>query len=471
MLLWTLLVSWALLSMLIAGEFVSVDHCHHAMGTITCPDDVARLQRSWTAFLKGPLSGTYLILLGVPGAAAVAAKQVTTNDVKGQGFKKPKPPIPPDVKQKHPVATRAKAPLVGLAEIFSDDDGATDIGDFQYLIFNVITAVYFVAQFLHPDGKGLPTIPNTLLGLTGVSASVYIGKKAATDSSPTVTGVFPQPLHNDAEFTVLGTGLVNDPASPGGTQSISIDGMLATEVWEDGDTLRARAPSDIAAGSAVIARNLQVKNGYGGLTTTSRSNADDAQKGKPVNDQAQTAVTRTDKGFAFGGAGDGSRPKIAPANADGPLGLLFTLPGTWKGRGFNTIWRPHHGDGQDRFLELNLTSETLVFTHINGLIPNRGLLMPDIEMAGVTYMQQIADADNEVGLHIEPGIWLTCRVPRTPASPRRWCEWRRSRTAPRSSLRARRSSSPAAGPSIPDNNIIPFPIGTPPAGRLGLSRR
>ena len=28
--------------------------------------------------------------------------------------------------------------------------------------------------------------------------------------------------------------------------------------------------------------------------------------------------------------------------------------------------------GQDRFLELNLTNETLVFTKINGAIPNRG---------------------------------------------------------------------------------------------------
>ena len=57
-----------------------------------------------------------------------------------------------------------------------------------------------------------------------------------------------------------------------------------------------------------------------------------------------------------------------------PLGPLAELPGTWKGNGFNAIWRPHHpASPQDRFLELNLTTETLVFTRINGAIPNRGL--------------------------------------------------------------------------------------------------
>jgi hypothetical protein len=184
-----------------------------------------------------------------------------------------------------------------------------------------------------------------------------------------------------------------------------------------------------------------------------------------VNDQAQTAVTQTDEGFAFGGAGDGSRPKVAPANADGPLGLLFTLPGTWKGRGFNTIWRPHHGDNQDRFLELNLTSETLVFTHINGLIPNRGLLMPDIEMAGVTYMQQIADATTNVGLHIEPGIWLN--VPRT-TNPSEAPTVVRMATIPHgTSILAQGAAQLIAAPghpAIPKVSIIPFPIGTPPPG-------
>jgi hypothetical protein len=57
-----------------------------------------------------------------------------------------------------------------------------------------------------------------------------------------------------------------------------------------------------------------------------------------------------------------------------PLGPLAGLAGTWTGRGFNIIWRPNHTPGQDRFLEINVTSEQLELTPINGPIPNRGFL-------------------------------------------------------------------------------------------------
>jgi hypothetical protein len=101
------------------------------------------------------------------------------------------------------------------------------------------------------------------------------------------------------------------------------------------------------------------------------------------------------------------------------LGLLEGLKGTWTGRGFNVIWRPFQGGpaDQDRFLELNLTQETLRFEEIPGAIPNRGLLQPDITMFGLWYLQTIADANIKdtngklAGLHLEPGIWAT--VPQT----------------------------------------------------------
>ena len=58
-----------------------------------------------------------------------------------------------------------------------------------------------------------------------------------------------------------------------------------------------------------------------------------------------------------------------------------------------------------------MTDETLVFTRINGPIPNRGLAMHDINMFGLTYMQQISETSTGAGLHIEPGIWAN--VPHT----------------------------------------------------------
>ena len=105
----------------------------------------------------------------------------------------------------------------------------------------------------------------------------------------------------------------------------------------------------------------------------------------------------------------------------GPLGPLHLLPGKWQGKGFNTIWRPFRDPAlpkQDRFLELNLTEETLTFEVINGPIPNRGLLQPDINMFGLTYLQQIGDANEKgAGLHIEPGIWCAVPVTTDPAAP------------------------------------------------------
>ena len=134
-----------------------------------------------------------------------------------------------------------------------------------------------------------------------------------------------------------------------------------------------------------------------------------------------TAGIQTDPDFAFAGL---ATPEVeapeaiqALAAAPDPLGALAGLLGTWKGHGFNAIWRPHHPADQDRFLELNMTTETLVFTRINGAIPNRGLAMPDINMFGLTYLQQISETSTGAGLHIEPGIWAA--VPQTSDPARR----------------------------------------------------
>lgn len=97
--------------------------------------------------------------------------------------------------------------------------------------------------------------------------------------------------------------------------------------------------------------------------------------------------------------------------AASPLGPLAPLAGKWAGQGFNVIWRPNHAPNQDRFLELNVTSMQLEFTAISGPIPNRGLLQPDMNMFGLTYLQQISDKNLNAGLHIEPGLFAA--VPKT----------------------------------------------------------
>jgi hypothetical protein len=140
------------------------------------------------------------------------------------------------------------------------------------------------------------------------------------------------------------------------------------------------------------------------------------------------------------------------------LGPLAPLVGKWSGRGFNVIWRPNHTPaGQDRFLELNLTSEQLEFTAIPGPIPNRGLVQPDMNMFGVTYLQQISDANLNAGLHIEPGLWAA--VPAT-TDPQEGPTVVRLASIPHgTTVLLQGISDTSAVPNIPAISIKPFPIG------------
>ena len=66
-----------------------------------------------------------------------------------------------------------------------------------------------------------------------------------------------------------------------------------------------------------------------------------------------------------------------------------------------------------RFLQLNLTRETLDFRVIPGPVPNRGLApQADIELYGLRYLQRVSDDDPKPyenrgeALHLEPGLFM-----------------------------------------------------------------
>jgi hypothetical protein len=101
--------------------------------------------------------------------------------------------------------------------------------------------------------------------------------------------------------------------------------------------------------------------------------------------------------------------RLVPSNEEvlANLGLLAELAGTWEGVGFNLVARPDFEQSTNLFLELNLTTEKLVFAPIGSSIPNRGAFQDDIELFGLTYLQQISDSVTGGALHIEPGIWVT----------------------------------------------------------------
>jgi hypothetical protein len=156
------------------------------------------------------------------------------------------------------------------------------------------------------------------------------------------------------------------------------------------------------------------------------------------------------------------------------LGPLQELVGTWKGAGFNAIWRPHFESGSpnlddpafpvDHFLMLNLTRETLAFNLVSTAVPNRGLTEEDIPLAVLHYLQRISDANSSPGIgaiHFEPGLWAN--VPATKDTGNEATVNRMAAIPHGNAVLAEGRAFTAPAPVIQDINIIPFTIGTPAA--------
>jgi hypothetical protein len=164
-------------------------------------------------------------------------------------------------------------------------------------------------------------------------------------------------------------------------------------------------------------------------------------------------------------------PELIPG-----LGPLAAFTGTFRGRGFNTIFRPNLGSPtplpvppigpNDNVLELNLTSETLSFSPALGSVPNRGELQPDIFLNGVPYLQAITDVTYPhapIGIHLEPGLWM--HVPAT-TEPAEGSSLVRMASIPHgTTICAQGAWQTIEGPpDIPAVSITPFgPLGFPVA--------
>lgn len=142
----------------------------------------------------------------------------------------------------------------------------------------------------------------------------------------------------------------------------------------------------------------------------------------------------------------------------------------WKGKGFNQIWRPNHGQSgtKDFFLQLMNTTETLRFTDITGSgIANRGLLQTDIFLGGLDYRQVIYDAFDNTGQHFEPGVWL--HIPMTTAPTEAGMVVRMGSIphgADTGKLQGVAISVPA--PQFDPIDITPFTNGSDPPNKVGF---
>ena len=166
---------------------------------------------------------------------------------------------------------------------------------------------------------------------------------------------------------------------------------------------------------------------------------------------------------------------VAFAVAEPDLGAIASFTGKFRGTGLNTIFRPQdfavtptplpnaaHGP-DDNVLELNLTEETLEFSDALGSIPNRGMIQGDVFLNGIPYIQKIndvSDPSQPVGIHFEPGVWLS--MPPTTA-PAEGATLVRMASIPHgTTINAQGISfTVAGGPRIDPVDITPFAIGDP----------
>ena len=99
--------------------------------------------------------------------------------------------------------------------------------------------------------------------------------------------------------------------------------------------------------------------------------------------------------------------RISPdaTSATESLGALAQLLGTWVGsKGWNLIAVPSGPSGFR--LIVRPYTETMVFTPVGALVPNRGGPVPDQMVPAIKYELTIADAETGDPMHMENGMWL-----------------------------------------------------------------
>jgi hypothetical protein len=113
------------------------------------------------------LAGQYGLLIGGPLGAAIAAKAIVSSQVSKNS------------------AAKSSGTGPNVAQLVQNDAEETDLGDFQYVLFNFVAMVFFVGTLIESPTSGFPHIPDILLGLTSVAAAGYVTKKALPSEAPT----------------------------------------------------------------------------------------------------------------------------------------------------------------------------------------------------------------------------------------------------------------------------------------------
>jgi hypothetical protein len=251
--LWTGALLYAFLYVLLAGWHVW-----------TRPETprLKALENGLEQLLQHPLQGEYVVLLGIPVAAAIAAKALVSGKILSGSMVKP--------------PSTDEGVVAGVAETVSNDEGSGDLLDFQYAAFNVILLLYFFAEFLGKTSaspaSGLPSLPPTLLALSGVSAATYLAKKSLEKgTAPQVLGATPRlaVIEQDWFLSVTGAGFVIKDATA--LNAVTIGGVpVSAESWTP-TTVVVALPA-----TAPAAKTLGLTSGSHPLVVTDNEGNDSA---------------------------------------------------------------------------------------------------------------------------------------------------------------------------------------------------
>jgi hypothetical protein len=139
------------------------------------------------------LNTQYAVLIGGPIGAAILAKGIVSAQVESGSSLKP------------------ESETTSPAQLVQGDNGQTDLGDVQYLLFNIVALAFFYGEILRAPAAGLPNIPEVLVGLTSVAAVGFVGKK--TLAGPAAIGeVTPSAATVGSEVTIPTSGIVKSEA-------------------------------------------------------------------------------------------------------------------------------------------------------------------------------------------------------------------------------------------------------------------
>lgn len=175
----------------------------------------------------------YLLLLGGPFAALVAAKGIVSAKVEGGIVQK----------------TVADEGTANLKQALTADGGNPDLVDAQYLIFNLVAFAYVIIGVA--ESNALPTIPGVLLALTGSSAATYVLNKAVDRNVPQVTSVIPSSVRPGQRISVDGMNF--KPADTKRPPVVTVGGKQGlVDAASTDKHLDVIIPPDVAAGAQPV---------------------------------------------------------------------------------------------------------------------------------------------------------------------------------------------------------------------------